>query len=228
MSEESVVPIDDVSLADKKVQTSQFERYAGRKGQVDRIGILSTNLARTYRYFYDGGGRKMSFRAPKSEETLALCRQHLGEPEQRFGMILFHYRTDLEGVLLDTEKCQGRPKLWAISEARYEELSNIHRQWPLLDAGWGETQHDLLIRCSEEKYQRMTFTPVPEAHWKKKEAWFNALKKQELRAADRLKLALGRPMSDKEIMELFSASSAAPTGDSAHSGDLDLGDVLDD
>jgi len=219
---------DQVGLADKNVETAQFERYKGRKDQTDRVGILSSTLTRVWSYWYEGGGKRTQFRAPTDEATIALVKEQLGEPDQRFGFVVFHYRTDEKGALFETEKCQGRPKLWIISEARYEEMSNIHRQWPLMDTGFAETQHDMLIRCTEENWQRMNFTPCPEAHWKKKEAWHKALKGKENLAQQALKKALGRNLSPEEIVALLGASTAGITGSTGNAGDVDLGDVVDE
>jgi len=225
----NVQETDAVTLGDKRVETSQYERYKGRKGKTDRIAILSGKLQRAYTYFFDGGSRKVLFRAPTSKEMQELCIKTLGQPQQRFGLVLFHYRTDEDtGELIDEKKCQGRPKLWVISESRYEELSGINRKWPLLNGGFDEKQVDLEIKCSEEQYQRMNFTPTPTAHWKKNEAWYNALVDKETKAQDRLKSALGRPLKDHEIMELLGASVPAQTGSTDNAGEIDLRDVLDE
>lgn len=221
--------MDHVTLGDKTVETNQFDRYKGRLNVVDRIAILSTTLIRAYTYYYEGNGKKTTFRIPTNAETLAFVKKTLGEPTQRFGLILFHYKTGDDGILLDETKCQGRPKLWVISEARYEELSNIHRQWPMLDAGVGAPQHDLQIKCSEEKFQRMNFTPCPTAHWKTNPKWYAALKERESKAQERLKLAMGRTMTDMEIMSLLGGTSAPNvTGAVGNSDELDLSDVIED
>ena len=217
----------EVTLADPTVETSQYVRYKGTKGRTDRVAIISCKLIRAFRYYSETS--KKSFRAPESAEMLEKCRAELGEPEQRFGLVLFHYTTTEDGALLDDSKCQGKIKVWSISEARYEELSALHRSWPLLDSGWEGKQVDLQIKCTEEQYQRMVFTPMPEAHWKKKEKWFKALKEREAKAQVRVQQALGWKLTDAEIMATLGMSSVADaTGSLANTGDVDLSDVLDD
>ena len=217
---------DSVTLGDKKVETSQFDRYKGVKGRTDRIAILSATLIRGYRHYHPG--KKRSFRAPSTADVAKLVTAELGPPEQRFALCLFHYTTDEAGNLIDTSKCQGRVKTYGISESRYEELSNMHRSWPLLDGGFTEKQHDILILCTEEQYQRMNFTPCPEAHWKKKEAWFNALKEKEKAALPKIKMTLGREMSDTEILEMLGTAMPSQTGGTENAGDVDLSDILED
>lgn len=221
-------PTDTVTLGDKRVETSNFDRYKGRKGVTDRVAIISKGLVRAYNYFYEGSNRKMTFRAPRDKELLEKVRAQLGEPQQKFGLALFHYQTDEQGNLLDDTKLSGKVKVWAVSETRYEELSALHRSWPLLDGGFSEPQVDLMIKCTEEQFQRMNFTPCPSAHWKKKDSWYAALKDKERKAADKVKMALGRQMSDREIMELLGMSVPASAPTQGGSGDIDLSDVIDD
>jgi len=225
MTEAEAYQTDTVVLGDKKVETSSYDRYKGVKGKTDRVAFISEKLIRAWRYYH----RNTGFRMPTDATLQALLKTQLGEPEQRFGVTVFHYTTDEQGLLLDAKKCQGRVKLWSLSEGKYEELSTLHRQWPLLDKGWGEDQKDVLINCTDEKWQRMTYTPCPEAHWKTKEAWFKALKGKEKISIDKLKASIGRNLNDTEIYELLGAvpPGAAP-GSTDHGGDVDLGDVIGD
>jgi len=217
----------DVSLADKSVETSQYTRYKGVKARVDRIAIISSKLTRAFRYFHEPS--RQSFRAPvEDEELFKLCRTQLGEPEQRFGLVLFQYTVNELGELVDEKKCQGQVKIWSISEARYEELSSLHRSWPLLDGGFAATQYDIQVTCSEEKFQRMNFTPQPKAHWKSKESWYKTLKDKDAKAKEKVKMALGRKLSGAEIMEVLGMAPAQATGSTEHAGDIDLSDVLED
>lgn len=217
---------EQVTFGDKAVETSTFDRYKGVKGRTDRIAILSAKLLRGNRYYHER--KKTSFRAPENEEVLALCKAQLGEPEQRFALTLFHYNTDEDGNLLDDAKCSGKVKIWQISESRYEELSGLAKEWPLLDGGAEASQHDLIIKCTEEQYQRMSFKPTKDAHWKKKEAWYNALKSKEQAAQKRLRESIGRTLSDQEILDLLGVSPQSATGGTQNASDIDLSDVLDD
>lgn len=218
---------DSVTLGDKRVETSNFLRYKGRKDVTDRIAIVSSSLWRGWNYYYQNGNKKTLFRAPTDAETLKFCKQELGEPSQRFSLVVFHYQTDEEGNLLDESKLRGRLKIWALSETRYEELTALHKKWPLLDSGFGEKQVDISIHCSEEKFQKMTMTPCPEAFWKKQQAWYDALKSKSGKAEESAKKALGRELTNPEIMDLLGAPSNIdnPTAGKDSDGDLDLSDL---
>lgn len=221
----ATVTEDNVSLGDKRVETSTFDRYKGRKDVTDRLALISTNLIRGYTYFYQNGSIKKLFRSPTDPETLKMVKGALGEPEQRFGVLVFHYLTDEKGELIEADKLRGKVKLWVWSEARYEEISNINRNWPLLDGGFSAAQHDLNATCTEENFQRMQWTPCPTAHWKQKEAWYKALKEKEAKALPKLRMALGRVLTTPEIMALLGTGTAPPT---QAAGIVDLSDVIDE
>jgi len=218
---------DQVTLGDRRVETSNFDRYKGRKGVTDRVAILSSTLTRAYMYFYEGGGKKTMFRAPTNPETRKFVTEAIGEPQQRFGLTLFHYTTLPNGDFPDPTKLQGKLKVWVISESRYEELSTLNKQWPLLDGGWGVSQVDLSIKCTEEAFQRMTFTPMPTAHWKTKQAWYEALKAKMAKTKVSLAQSLGRVMKDEEIMALLGVGGQAP-GKTDNAGEIDLSDIVDE
>lgn len=216
----------EVTLNDPKVEVSAFERYKGVKGRTDRIAIISPTLLRAFRYFHNAS--RTSFRAPEDQELLEKCREAMGEPDQRFGMVIFHYATDDEGELTEPTKCKGRVKIWSISENRYAELSELHKKWILMSEEFADQQVDLQIKCTEERYQRMQFLPLPSAHWKKKESWFKALREKERRAQEKVKLALGRQLTNAEIMELLGVVPSTTTGSTDFADDVDLSDVLED
>lgn len=226
MQEETKASVveETVTLGDKTVETSAFDRYKGVAGQSDRLAILSGSLLRAYVHFFNDKGTKV-IRCFSTQEKKGLCCEKMGMSQQRFGLILYKYVTNDKGELAAPEKCQGKILLWAISENRYEELSNVHRNWPLLDGGETAKQHDLLVTCTETNFQRMNFTPLPEAHWKRKAEWYKILKAKAERASEKLRLVLGRKLNQSEIDELFGLKKSAPTA--APAGEVNLDDILD-
>jgi len=219
---------EEVTLGDKRVEILSVDRYKGRKNIVDRVGIISSSLIRRLTFFHEGASKKTTFIAPENPQTLELVKKQLGEPVQKFGLLLFHYVTDDKGALFDDTKLKGKIKAWPISETRYEELSGIHGKWPLMDAGFDQKSYDLEIKCTEEQFQRMSFTPCPESHWKKKQEWYKYIKDREPKAREYLLRAIGRKMTDAEILELLGAAIPSQTGGSDRAGDIDISDITGD
>lgn len=225
MPEQLEQELDQVSLNDKRVDIQTFDRYKGRKNVTDRIAILSTTLVRARTHYVEA--KKKTVRCHSTPQKQAICCKHLGEPEQKFGLVLFQYTTDDSGAMLTDERLSGKIKLWVISESRYAELSQIHREFPLLDSGYGEAQMDLLMKCTEEQWQRLTFTPCRDAFFKKKKEWYDALKLKEAKAKAKLGKAMGNELTELELMELL---EVAPTHSPSkgQGGDVNIGDdVLD-
>lgn len=90
------------------------------------MGFICSNLFRALVHYIAGKG---GFRCLCPRQKKKCCEQLQWEPDQRFGLILFQYLTDEEGNLIDEAKLLGRIKLWAVSEARYDESTAIHRKW---------------------------------------------------------------------------------------------------
>lgn len=217
--------MDTVTLGDKNVDIQTYDRYKGRKNVTDRIAILSATLIRARVHYHDK--KKKSFKCLSTPERQAACCKHMGDPDQKFGLIIFQYLTDENGNMLTEEKLSGKVKLWVVSDSRYSELSQIHKEFPLLDGGLAAPQFDMMIKCTEEQYQRMTFTPCNSAFWKKKEEWYNAIKAKEAKARPRLVKAMGNDLTELEILELLEVDAGNPmSSPSAGAGDIDLGDVL--
>ena len=220
---------DEVTFGDKRVELSDYDRYKGRKGVTDRLAVISPTLVRAFIHFHrsaQGGG---SFRClSPGSDPMAVCCEHKGTPDQRFGIVVFHYFTDDEGVLVNDDKLTGKIKLWCITESRYGALTDLHKEWPLLNGGFEAPQHDITLKCTEEQFQKMTITVAKKAHWKTKQAWYDALTKKFPKAREKVLLALGRTLKEAEIMERLGLSLPSQTGGTDKAGDVDLGDVLAD
>ena len=218
--------MDAVGFGDKRVEVAKFGRYAGVKDRTDRIAFISSSLYRGWRYYYEP--KRTSFRPPKDATVASMVQKELGFPDQKFLVVVFHYTTDEEGELQNQDKLSGKVKLWLLSESKYEELTAISRQWPLLNTGQGERQHDLLITCTEEKFQQMKINPCPDAHWKSKESWYTALVAKEELARSRSKGVFGRQLTDTEILSLLGLSMGSQTGSTDNTAEIDLASIMEE
>lgn len=219
--------MDEVSLNDKRVEITTYDRYKGRKGITDRIAVISKNLIRAHTHYVQKGDRGSTFRCLSTKDHQAVCCDTLGTPDQKFGLVLFHYLTDENGSLLTEEKCAGKVKLWVISDTRYAELSQVHKEFPLLASPFEDPQVDLLIKCTEDKFQKMTFTPTKISQYRKKKEWYDAVLAMELKARPRLAKAMGQELTELDVMDLLKID-APMRSPSMSAADLDVGDVLGD
>lgn len=213
---------DEVVLGDKNVETSSYDRFKGQAGETYRLAFLSKTLTRGMVHYFNNRG----YRCLSTPEKQAICCEHMGSAQQKFGLTLFQYTTDGAGDVVDPAKLQGKIKFWLITEARYEELTAIHKRWPLLDVGFTEKQCDLIAKCTENQFQKMGFTPCPDAHWKKNEEWYKQLKVKEAKAKEKLNSLFGRRSNDEELRVVLGISTGA--GKPPTQGvDIDLSDVVE-
>lgn len=222
--------LDSVALGDKSVDIQTFDRYKGRKNVTDRVAILSATLLRSRTHYHEKGKSGKTFKCITTAAKQGVCCKHMGDPDQKFGLVLFQYLTDEQGAMLTDEKLSGKVKLWVVSETRYSELATIHKEFPLMNAGFTEPQVDLMVKCTEEQFQRMSFTPCNKAFWKQKQSWFDAMIAKEAKARARLAKVMGADLSELEIMELLEVDGGNPvTGGAGSTGDsleIDVNDIL--
>lgn len=215
-----------ITLGQPGVELSNFDRYVGRKNVTDRLAFVSSHVRRGWTYYIN----KQRILLPKDPKLQALLRQKEGEPRQEFVIVVFHYSTDEDGNFLPgTEnKCAGKMKYWRWSEAKYGEYSDLNKKWPIMDTGrFDSPQHDLLIKCTEERYQRMTTTVDPVAHWKRNQRWYQALIEKRQKADAKIMSVLGFDKTEAELLEILGASGTNPTQTDDSAGAVDLSDVLD-
>lgn len=221
---ETALPnLDQIDSFDSKdAQVTTFDRYSGRTGCVDRLAFVGSTITRAFVHFHGGKG----FRCLSGKDKKAICCETVGAPEQKFGLVVFHYRTDERGALIDANRCSGSLKLWTFSENRFAGLRDIAREWPLLDRGADAEQVDLLVKCTDDKWQRLEINPCREAHWKKKAEWYQAIHDRLGRATEKLQALIGKTREESEVREILGiATPLAQTSGGA--GEVDLSDVLD-
>lgn len=215
--------VEDVGFGDERVEVSNFVRYKGVKGQTDRIAFLSSNVKRVFTHYHND----QYFRCLSTEAKTGICCQNLKSPDQRFGVVIFHYTTDPQGDLVDESKLQGSIKIWPFSETKYTDLTGFNRKFLLLTKDFDTEQFDMEILCTDDNFQKMTFTPCREAHWKKNQKWFDQLILKEVKASERMSKMMGKDLTEDEvrvILELNKVSSMSeiqPQGE-----DIDIDDLL--
>ena len=198
---------------DESISTSDFEVFKGRKAHVDRIGILmprSVTFGRVH--FIPEKGYYLcnsTFTVKNGQEIptrIASCCERLDSPRKRFAVPVCHYNTTPDGSLV--APFGYKLKVWRFSEQVYVTLRTSHKEFPL-------DQHDLLVRCEDEQYQKIQLQSCRESivnreDFKKN---FGPLVEAFLASlAGKLERTVGRRADTKEWNELLggAAGAAAP------------------
>lgn len=130
--------------------TDQFKRLRFRLGvnESARVAILTDEVFKALvhfdrTYFYCLG------------EDCPACEEK--GPSPRYLVWIYVYNTDDRGIPL--QPLSGRIRAWMFGRDKYAALSAIAQQNPDLRA------IDLMVLCTEEKFQRMTITPAQKCYW---------------------------------------------------------------
>jgi hypothetical protein len=189
---------NEVTFGDPSVQFSLLDQFKGQKSSKARISFVGRFLIRGNTHYFD---KRKYICLTKDADSPAICCESWGQPKQYFATLVFRYATDQLGEILVPEKCQGQLLAWILAETKYKELSGIHKQWPLLDAGLGQPQHDLVVTTTDDTFQKMSFVPTTVSHWKSKESWYKAITVRANNAKDKLSACLGQKLTEAELRQ---------------------------
>lgn len=149
------------TLADEGVRSSQVDGYKLKEGQTDRVAIIDPNLVVVGRQHFGGEGVgyvlcKSVYKMEGQVEVLdrkALCCTHMGEPKLRIVTPIVRYTTKPTGEVIAPLTLEYFT--WRIGPEMFGQLRATHKEWDL-------SQHDLLLTCEDEKFQRINITIAKE------------------------------------------------------------------
>jgi hypothetical protein len=213
---------------DETIKTNDLEFYKGRKGITDRIAVLSPRII-TVRTHYDERYKTLGQIVCLSEYTrqgdidmiakTGACCEVLPEPRRRFGALVCQYHTDNKGAMVKPFGFTLR--LWRFSDDKYVALRSINSEFPL-------AEHDLLVTCEDEAYQRMQFTACRESVARREDFQkrFGAAVSQWINTVTpRVIKSLGHTYKAQEL--LAKLGQTAPTPASSDAGPvMDLKDLI--
>lgn len=210
----SGVPTGDAQeygFDDESVKQYEFELYKGRKGITDRIGFLAfpygarVHFKQNIGYFQCMSTFASQVVAGAKIETCtrrAACCVHCDAARKRFIAPIIQYSTQPNGQL--TPQFGFALKAWLYTDDKYNQMRAIHSEFPLLD-------HDILVQCAEEQYQRLTISACKAALWKNPKLpdqirteiklWIDTMRPKMAKKA-------GKKMTEVEFMQ--KAGLAAP------------------
>jgi hypothetical protein len=212
-------------LNDDSVRRFEFEKYAGRTNTTDRIYLIRPkHIVKVRRHYHD----KLNYVLCNSKYTRqgehelmvkeGECCKRLGKQSLTFATLVIRYITEKTGQLIVNPFPMPELRLWRFGVDKYLQLKGINKEWPL-------ENHDLMIVCSDEKYQKMTINAQRQAIYQLPN--FPAETKRQFEEWAELSLPkipreMGKEMSDEEILKELGAAGPAPA--SMNVNDQPIGD----
>jgi len=147
---------EDVGFEDETANAFDFKKYAGVKGQTDRLAFVCLNPAtgkpivkKAQTHYVEGLGYIKA-----NEYTI----KRFGKPKARYVTIVGQYATNKLGKIENPKNMVIVCKFFIMPEKKYALLKAANEEFPL-------QKHDLLSTCQEEKFQQLQFQSCKEAAW---------------------------------------------------------------
>lgn len=153
---------------EEQIGGAQFDFFKGRAGWTERIGILAPTKIYGGRTHYIESGEKKGryycssvFEKKGGQEIctqVAPCCERLDVPRWRFSAMVIHYITQMNGQL--AEPFSFKLKIWSFTDRMFGDLQATNREWKL-------SEHDLLIKTEDEKFQRLKYDVTKECIYRR-------------------------------------------------------------
>lgn len=195
---------EEVGFDDNTVNSFQFEKYKGKKGQTDRLAVVYCKdgkpvVRKAWTHFVEGVGYVIAN---------DYSRSRFGEPQLRFATVVGQYATDKFGKIQQPfNESSVTVKFFIFGVKKYDLLRKANEEFPL-------DKHDLLVSCQEDKFQQLGFQSCKEAAWKLKPDVQKAVTAQVEKLVSYLEGQLGQKLTAEQIKEKLGESEAEVASDS--------------
>jgi len=202
--------VSTFGFENEEIKGGLMEKYKGKKGQVDRCGIVYTDPKAMF------AGAKVHFKGRYFQCVKGKCCEICGPARWRVGAVLIKYNTDRQGTPKKPFGFELFP--WVFGESAYVKLKNVNSEFPL-------ASHDIKIACDNEEYQHLNVTPCSESIWTSKDELKGMVLEQAKPIWDYVKKSIASNLSVEEINDLLGTSGSAGGTDPSTAG-FNLDDVL--
>lgn len=194
-----------------KVSKVPIERYKASASKVDRISFLTKRVIPIKYHFIEGVGSVMCFHGK--------CCEIGGVPQVRYLFPIAVYQTDAEGNISGNKV---ELKILSAGEDLYKSITTINKG----TAQYGGIDHgDMLVTCTDEKYQKISLTFAGPAVWRKYSQIAEFLQKRWMQDGANAYMAVARKVDEptfNKLMNLDDSEDMGPqsTFDAAANQDL--------
>lgn len=207
------IEVGDIGVKLSKVP---IERYKASGSKVDRISFLTKRVIPVKYHFIDNVGSVMCFHGK--------CCEIGGVPQIRYLFPIAVYQTDAEGNI-SGNKVELR--ILSAGEDLYKSIITINKG----TAQYGGIDHaDMLVTCTDEKYQKISLTFAGPAIWRKYKEIAQFLQSRWMQDGANAYMAVARKVDEATFNKLLhldeDSDMAQSTFDST--ANVDLSKFFDD
>lgn len=202
------IEVGDIGV---KVSRVPIDRYKASASKIDRIGLLINKVIPIKTHYIEGVGSIICFHGK--------CCEVAGSPMVRYLFPIVVYTTDADGNISG-----GKVTLMMLSvgEDTYRTIITLSKS--CMNVG-GLDHVDLLVTCTDETYQKMTFVNAGPAVWRQYPQIANFLKEKWLQDGSKSYMAVARKMDEETFLKVMNlddagADNSAQSFDPSKSSDL--------
>jgi hypothetical protein len=194
-----------------KISRVPIDKYKASTQRTDRISFVTKKVIGVKAHYIEGNGSVLCFGKK--------CCELVGLPSVRYLFPIVVYSTDNEGTIVGKKVDL---KMLVAGDDLYKSICTIGKG---LSATMGGIDNaDLLVTCTDDKYQKVTLTPIAQAAWRQSDAILQMIMERWEQDAPFAHLAYARKVDEASFLKLLSlddgdnSNSGNPTsGSSAHS-----------
>lgn len=203
-------------LGEVKISRIPIEKFKASTARVSRIAFLSRTVQAIKFHYYEGIGSILCFGGK--------CCEVCGMPNVRYLFPVVEYSTDADGEIVG-KKINMR--MLSLGEDAYKSIITTHNA-SARDGGIDFV--DLMVVCTDDKFQKMTFNNCGPAAWRQSEKFAKKLLEQWLQDSKFAFMAVARSVDEATFINLYNdltgGGSAVPgTAGNVYTGNKAQGGV---
>lgn len=172
-----------------KVSRTPIAKYKGSTQKNDRISFITKNVMAIKTHYFDGVGSILCFGKK--------CCEMGGFPSVRYLFPVVIYNTDNEGEIVSNKL---DIKILSASEDFYKSILTINRA---AKAMGGIDKIDLLVTCTDDKYQKLTLNQAGPATWRKSDKAIEWVQDKWTNDAEFAYMAVARSVDESAFLNLM-------------------------
>lgn len=185
------IEIGDIGV---KVSRVPIDRYRASASKIDRIGFITNKVIPIKMHYLEGIGSIVCFNGK--------CCEVAGTPMVRYLFPIVVYTTDSDGNISGGKVTL---QMLSVGEEIYKTIITISKSC----APMGGIDHvDLLVTCTDESYQKMTFVQAGPAAWRQYPQIANFLNEKWMQDGAKSYMAVARKMDEETFLKVMNLDDA--------------------
>lgn len=193
------------------LEVSRFpiERIKFTKSKKDRIAIISSKVIAVKTHYIEGIGSFLCFDG--------ICCTLADTPRVKYLFPVIQYETDTKGRPISKVVTL---KVLAVGPEQYEQLVTIQQVSDDI------TSQDIIVTCTDDNYQKCTFTAAGPANWKKLPDIVQQVAEDWKKVRKYVTMPIAKTLTEKQLIERLNEKDNTKDSGAQAGNDISFDDVF--